>query len=271
MSSFLTDWWKRFQSWICSLLGLSSPEKKIHLILCVDDDIDFCRYLQRLGHLLGVRLDRALSIAEAKKKIETSNDYQAYIIDGHLPDGSGFDLAKLIREKKGTEVPIGFVSRFYQDAASFRLLREILHVDYVLEKPIRPEDVEKFLMLLCGIEKTQEEKEEVFPNEILRDLVDEYQKSVGEKIENVEKLILEVEKNPSLENLTALKMEVHKIAGSAGSYGYKKAGDLCKELDQKLKELISHFQENAVSTEWINSLDEFYGKLKLYFQMHRQF
>lgn len=271
MSSFLTDWWKRFQSRICDLLGLSSSEKKIHLILCVDDDIDFCRYLQRLGHLLGVRLDRALSIAEAKKKIEGNNDYQAYIVDGHLPDGSGFDLARLIREKKGTKVPIGFVSRFYQDAASFRLLREILHVDYVLEKPIRPEDVENFLVLLCGIQKPEENKKEEFPNEILSDLVDEYQKSIGEKIENIEKLLLEVEKNPSLENLSALKTEVHKIAGSAGSYGYKKAGDLCKALDNKLKELIDHFPDQGVPADWINSLDEFYGKLKIHFQMDRQF
>lgn len=262
----------RLRSWISSIFKPLHRQERIGKVLCVDDDLDFCRYLERLGRLMGIKMDKALTLAEAKQKIEANPDYQAYIVDGHLPDGSGFDLAKMIRETKGEDVPIGFVSRFYQDAASFRLLREILKVDYVLEKPIRPEDVEKFLVRLCRIEDSEHHVAEKFPDEVMIDLKKEYEKGVGEKIEHLEKLILALQKNPKIEQFIALKTEVHKIAGSAGSYGYKTVSTLCKKLDDELKLLIEDPSFlKKVNSEWLNSLDEFYSKIKLHFQMNGDF
>lgn len=234
-------------------------------ILCVDDDRDFCLFLGRIAKKLGYDFETAGTLKKGFEKIEEEEGYSAYIIDGHLPDGSGFELAKFIRESKGREVSIGFISRVYQDAVSFRILKENIKVDYVIEKPIDAEGAELFLRTLCG--DTSHALEEDFPNEILEGLKREYDATIGEKIESLETAILNVQNKPSLETLARLKNEVHKIAGSAGSYGYTQVSLLCASLDEEIKELL--IIGKPIEEKWLNQLDEFFSKIKLYFQMYK--
>lgn len=265
MGPFFSERFSQIQMWlqntaIYSVKRKKAPESFEYYILCVDDDEDFCHYLERIGTTLSIKVDKALSIKEAKHIIERKSDYIAYIIDGHLPDGSGFELVAWIREKMGLKAPIAFLSRIYQDAASYRLLKESHKVNYVLDKPLRPEEVQHLFHQICLLKSSEEQ----FPDKLMEELKIEYDKTIYDKLENIEKLILKVQKKPNISNLKDLKNEVHKIAGSSGSYGYPQVSDLCKQKDEDLRNII----ECAIEPDdkWLSDLDIFYTKLKMNFQ-----
>lgn len=271
---FFSSRWKRIQTWLVINMGeFISKQPSFSFtgskLLCVDDDPDFCLYIQQLAHSLNIRVERAYSIEEAKQKIEEDSTYQAYIIDGHLPDGSGFEVVAWIREKKELEVPIAFISRIYQDAASFRMLKEILAVNYVLEKPLDPEQVKQLLIRLLQPTSTSI-MDEPFSDELLADLKEKYRKSIFDKLERLEKMILAVQKEPSLLHLQTLRGEVHKIAGSSGSYGYLSVSEICKTLETDLIKQIDLAKQNRLDPEWALLLDDFFSQIKLHFQIESE-
>jgi DNA-binding response OmpR family regulator len=273
MSSFFAKKWKQVQDWI-KATNLKAPfirkkalEKPSCTILCVDDDRSFCLFMQQLAYSLGIQLDMVNSLQEAKEAIKGDSSYQAFIIDGHLPDGSGFELVAWIRKKKESSLPIAFISRIYQDAASFRILKESLKVNYVLEKPIHPSEVHQLLQQICHLTSQQPVSQEPFSDELLTNLKLSYQKTIADKIERLEKMILDAQRNPSLENLHILKGEVHKIAGSAGSYGYMAVSELCKNLELDLNKQIELAKQGQFDYQWLASLDHFFTQIKLHFQI----
>lgn len=272
MSSFFAKKWERIQAWLASVSepyyqARSSQAFHPYLILCVDDDPDFCHYIQGLAQSVGLHVDVAYTFAQAKQKIEQNPPYHALIIDGHLPDGSGFELVAWIRKKKALNTPIGFLSRIYQDAGSFRILKESLKVDYVLEKPLQSEEINQLLVQLCRLMSQATTTNEVFPEEILSDLKESYQKSIFDKLERLEKLILTVQKHPTKAHLRNLKIEVHKIAGSAGSYGYFAVSRLCKDLETQLIKQIDLAAYEQVDSHWLLQLDNFFTRIKVHFQI----
>lgn len=275
MLSFFSKKWKQTKNFIKtaalqaikqSLMTKEGIEQPVCKILCVDDDRSFCQFMKRLSLSLGIQLDEAYSIEEGRRAIEAYSTYQAFIIDGHLPDGSGFQLVAWIREKKKLDTPIGFISRIYQDSKSFRILKEGLKVNYVLEKPINPSEVHQLLVQLCQI-KSQPSGPEPFSDDLLADLKASYQKTISDKVERLETMILAVQKNPTIENLQTLRGEVHKIAGSAGSYGYMAVSELCKNLELDLIKQIDLAKKGQLDHQWLFTLDEFFTQVKLHFQI----
>ena len=275
MPHFFLRKWKQVQEWmqiaIDQSMQRSMVEEKASLlpirkILCVDNNPDFCLYIQRFAHALNFESDQAYSIEQAKDKIEEQSDYQALIIDGDFPDGSSFELIAWIRGKKNLQIPIGFISRIYMDAASFRILKEKLKVNYVLEKPLRPYEAGQLLRSLCQSEPNMNEG---FSDDILPDLKANYQKTIFDKLERLEKMILSIQKHPSSTHLKTLKEEIHKIAGSSGSYGYLKVSELCKNLELELEMQMNSEYLGEFHRKWLASLDNFFTQIKLYFQFEQ--
>ncbi|MBA2368666.1 MAG: response regulator [Candidatus Protochlamydia sp.] len=262
MLSFFDKNWKKIQSWPWVLLRKNSFT---NLLLCIDDDKDFCLYLQGIAKKLKIKLEMAYSLSEGRQKMEENEKYQGFIIDGHLPDGSGFELVEWIREERGLKQPIIFLSRIYQDAGSFRTLKEKLNVEFVVDKPIDPLEVAILLKQVCQLrietDEIQEKTEEEFDEILIR-----YEKSIPEKIERLEEEILNLQRNPTLENLKIFKTEIHKIAGSAGSYGHMKVSELCKKMEKKIEDQ-SEASNDGIGKEWLESLDEFFTQIKLNFQI----
>ncbi|GAB5411584.1 MAG: hypothetical protein ChlgKO_06980 [Chlamydiales bacterium] len=92
----------------------------------------------------------------------------------------------------------------------------------------------------------------------LDDLKVEYLKTVPEKLQEIEKLIADFLANPNKETKEALKLPVHKTAGSAGSYGFQKVTEMCRVMDQELASLTDF----ANIDSWNEKLTEFFSKLK---------
>ena len=83
---------------------MSSNAKRI---LFVEDDIGLGETLYERLQKENYQVDWCKSIREANQKLEEKK-FHLVILDLGLPDGSGFDLAKLIRKKSA--MPIVFMT-----------------------------------------------------------------------------------------------------------------------------------------------------------------
>lgn len=233
------------------------PEKRW---LVIDDDDDFRAFVVRHLENYGVSVQDVPSVSEAKRVIQGTN-YDIFIIDGYLTDGSGVELAKWIRENVRRHVIKIFVSSRYSDAKSFKQLNDEKLFDYILNKPITPEDLQKLVSILKAKDQAKLEDETDF----MDDLREEYQATICDKIVQLEELTEKLIDDGTPESLQMLTRAVHKIAGSAGSYGYTDASVLCKEQEKMLLDKMS--QEGEFSQAWLFSLVDFLRELKKAFQL----
>lgn len=90
----------------------------------------------------------------------------------------------------------------------------------------------------------------------------EYTRTIPEKLACLEQLIQEVRRNLCAETLTALRFEIHKMAGNAGTYGYPRTGNICKQFDVVLIQKIESIQHSPGNPDWIPELEAYLEKIK---------
>lgn len=113
-------------------------------ILCVDDDADTCELLQ---YLLGeYNFVSSHSVEKAFHLIENRR-FDLYIFDNWLPDGSGVDLCRQVRQLK-FDAPIIFVS----GAAHEKAVEDAITngATKYLTKPCEPETLKKIVKELIN-------------------------------------------------------------------------------------------------------------------------
>jgi CheY-like chemotaxis protein len=118
-------------------------------VLLVDDIAFILEFEQKVIESLEqemrtpIQIDKASSVAEAQTLLER-NRYDVAIVDMHLPDGSGSDVARLIRDR-GMETRVAaltiYPERFEEERESF---------DAYFKKPILPTVYKENLRLLLG-------------------------------------------------------------------------------------------------------------------------
>ena len=106
-------------------------------VLVVDDDIAICRILHRMLSNEQCKVQTSQSVAEALAAIE-QKDFDVYVMDYKLPDGSGLDVAERIRSKWGA-TPIILISGY--DPSAVALRAEKLGISDFLEKPFSRETI----------------------------------------------------------------------------------------------------------------------------------
>ena len=70
---------------------MTTPKKQI---LCVDDSTDTCELVTHI--LKDYKVTPAYSMADAVKRA-TAEKYDLYLLDYHLPDGTGLELCLMLR------------------------------------------------------------------------------------------------------------------------------------------------------------------------------
>ncbi len=237
-----------------------TTSKPLHILL-VDDDRDFTQYIASISASFNMSLKTCHSLADALSLLQNTQ-FDAYIIDLQLPDGSGYDLLKIIRDKSLAKVAV--VSGVFHDNESFRKLKEQFEIDYVLGKPVYHEQVERLLHSLASLRPDKKaEKPEKLDHQILKI----YQNSICDKIDLLANLITGLQHHPGIPSLQALKEALHKIAGSAGSYGYPDVTKHCRELEYEINSLIEN--EGDISKKWLTELTRFLDQIKFDFQFSR--
>lgn len=240
-----------------------SPASRPVKFLLLDDDYEFVSYFLSLANLYNIRIDVCDTLQMARQKIHSSR-YDGYIIDLQLPDGSSFELIQEILDMKG--YPIAVISNIYRDEKTFELLKNKYEIEYILDKPLYPEQLKS---LLVNLYEKHWQAKAIPPADSTIDRALEksktnYNKTISQKITLLTQLVQAVQRQPDTNSLTALQNAVHKVAGSAGSYGYRGVSLLAKELEFNIKEKI-HLQL-PVDKKWLHSLNDFLREIKYNFQ-----
>jgi DNA-binding response OmpR family regulator len=115
-------------------------------VLCVDDDEDTCEMLSVVWRNSDYQLTLAHTVAEALTRALT-DEFDLILLDSHLPDASGIDLCRQIREAD-QQTPI----IFYSADAYPKHINEALEAgaNLYLTKPLSPDGVGKAIDQLLG-------------------------------------------------------------------------------------------------------------------------
>lgn len=114
-------------------------------ILIVDDEKDFVYFLkENLGHL-GYSADVAYDGKEALELIQ-SKDYDLVFSDINMPELTGLELAKYVKEHK-IKSKIIIVTGYEEIKESFA---RVLGADEYLTKPVAIADIEKIIKRYGG-------------------------------------------------------------------------------------------------------------------------
>lgn len=100
------------------------------------------------------------------------------------------------------------------------------------------------------------------PPEIRKQLIDEYRSTIPDKLNSIRQQIDAMYQSVDEKNLSALRFLVHKIAGSAGTYGYMQVSKVCKQFEQELLEKIEVAKHSESHIEWVSNFESYFVKIK---------
>lgn len=174
---------------------MSIKVKTLRLLL-VDDDEDFIQYFLSEASSYNVHVDICKNVKSAVQQIQKES-FDAYIIDLQLPDGSGYEIIEQIRQR--SQGLIAVVSGIFHDEENFRKLKEKYSVQYILDKPIYHNQIEKFFNSLIS---DREESKPVPQSDRIKKLQDHYKQTICDKVDQISNLIAQVKRSPGEESLT---------------------------------------------------------------------
>lgn len=115
----------------------ATPAAVVPTVLVVDDDTKNLVAIESVLNTNNLRLIKAQTGAEALMAL-MEGDFAAIILDVKMPDMSGIELARMIKERKRTQhIPILFLTAHYREDEHAVLGYDVGAVDY-LTKPISP-------------------------------------------------------------------------------------------------------------------------------------
>lgn len=109
------------------------------------------------------------------------------------------------------------------------------------------------------------EASETPEEDILAKFTREYKETIPLKIQTITDLLDRLKVKIDLETLKELRMHIHKIAGSAGTYGFKAVSEQCRAFEKELIEKVEHFEEHPGDPAWIKGFEESFANIKTAF------
>src|SRR5258708_436196 len=117
--------------------AISVPETVVSILL-VDDDVRNLNVLESVLHSPDYHLVRAQSAQECLLALIHGN-FAAIVLDVQMPGMTGFELARLIKQRKRNQlIPIIFLTAYFQEDKDVLLGYDVGAVDY-LTKPVEPQ------------------------------------------------------------------------------------------------------------------------------------
>lgn len=123
---------------ICRDWGIEMTLHECNILL-VDDETELLAMVGKLLKKEGYQhIHMAAGCGEAMRYTQ-ENDYQIVLLDVMLPDGDGFTLFEQIKKRKGSGLPVIFLSARDEDYARLKGLG--LGADDYITKPFLPEEL----------------------------------------------------------------------------------------------------------------------------------
>lgn len=226
-----------------------TPSPSLHF-LCVGIDPNVISHLLATDKL-DISLDICKTMQDARQKIETTS-YQVYLIDFSL-SGIAFELVQDIKNKEKKNCFIAAILGNHHEEERF-IFKDI--IDERLQKPVDSKQIDNMLVKI---------KQHFFPtilqvNDKLQELKRQYASTINEKLDLLDDLIKAAQNHPDSLHLNELKGTVHKIGGSAGSYGFPQVSTLCKELDLQISERLN--RQAPIDQHWLSSFDGYLQQIR---------
>lgn len=92
-------------------------------------------------------------------------------------------------------------------------------------------------------------------------LVEDYSRSIPAKLQTLKNLLMQVKQACTEDALQALRREVHKIAGNAGTYGYLSVSIYAKEWEAELVEQLKATDQKDGSLK-IHAMEDYLNKIE---------
>ncbi|WP_267145433.1 response regulator [Myxococcus guangdongensis] len=211
-------------------------------LLFLEDDKDLqslvCAFLREKGF----RVEAARTAAEARAVL-AKVPVDAAIVDGLLPGVTGADFIRELRGKL-PDLPVLFASAFWKDLKSHELLTRQLKVARIIHKPYRPDELylwvsQLFTKALPPAPAGPRALADVDPvrDELAASLValnEEYGARLKDKVGGLEAL-LSAARAGNGGALDEASMVVHKLHGTAGSYGFTEVSLAAGRLEEGLR------------------------------------
>lgn len=99
-------------------------------------------------------------------------------------------------------------------------------------------------------------------NDVLKKFTEEYKLTIPEKITNLRRILDDMHNKITPENLQELRFHIHKIAGSAGTYGFPAVSKFCRDFEFDLLEKIKSLEQNPGDPNWLETFEANFEKIK---------
>lgn len=209
---------------------MSAPRARV---LLIDDDPDFHRVF-RLG-LSQASLD-TLSAFDGASGIAMSCEHRpdVAVVDALMPGLSGAEVCRSLRaDPRLPDLLLVFLSGQLSVSESAGLLGP-LRVDLVLSKPIEPRELARTLTRLLSARRPRLPLAELDLAAALAELQVEYLAGVPDKLAALRAALTTA--SAEAVGVVELGRLAHRIAGTAGSYGLHRAGELGAQLEELCKQ-----------------------------------
>ena len=227
-------------------------------VLVLDDDADF-RALVRVAleeTLAPCEVLEAGLVAEADRILE-GTPVDLMVVDGQLPDETGLSFIERRREA-GDTTPIVFVSAFWTDYATYRLLVGDLGVNLVFSKPVTPDELSTELRLARGaldLEPTAEPlavEATLPPSPLprLEKLRERYVEALDGQLIELRTHLADAGTGVDVHgHCVAAHDLAHRIHGTAGSYRFGGVSRVVASIEHTLQEALRG-GELAIEAPW---------------------
>lgn len=197
----------------------------------VAEDVEDNQYLFKLL-LQNLNVDFVM-VSNGEEAVEKalSEEFELILMDMQMPVMGGLEATELLRAT-GVDTPIY--------ALTANVMKEDMKqhakagCDGTIAKPV---DKKEFARVVRSVLKKNAPEQSVMPEQVMKNLKTKYVLQLPEQVKVLNN-------NVSNQNLAGIVSELHKIKGSAGSYGFTLLSTMSAELEAKLKNI------EAESVEW---------------------
>jgi two-component system, NtrC family, response regulator PilR len=236
--------------------------------LVVDDEPDLCELLDITLSRMGLEVDTAENLAEARRCLSTDADYALCLTDMRLPDGNGLSLIKEIN-RDYDHIPVAMITAFGKVEDAVTALKYGAF-DFV-SKPIDLEVLRNLVRTALKLRKDEEEEKSA-ARDTARDAKAQAEKAAAETVTPAdaqnEKTLLLQRLIGNSEAIKRVRQTIAKLArsqapvlisGDSGT-GKELAARLIHDLGPRADRPFVAVNCGAIPSELMES--EFFGHIK---------
>lgn len=208
-----------------------------HKVLLLDDDERFRKLVAPRLQSRGIIVQEAGTGKEADELLQT-NQFDALIIDGVLPDTDGIKWIRKYRAGGGTN-PVIYISAFWQSIEAYETLTSELSVSQIIHKPVIPavfvEQVSAELMRAQSKPAFTETTDKAVVD-AMEELTHEFIQALPAEIEKISEALSAAHEiaDRSIQ-LQAVRLHSHKLRGTAGTFGLSGLGELMGRMEDRIR------------------------------------